>query len=153
MMKNILFLSFLLLAPLANALVINFLKKREMIDVWFARRLGLALVLFATGGAHFAQTEGMAKLLPAWVPMAKELILGTGVLEIAAAIGLLVNRTARVTARWLILFFIAVFPANVWAAFNYVDYGGHSLGPAYLLARGPLQVLLIFWSWRVAAGR
>ena len=81
--------------------------------------------------------------------MARELILASGVLEIAAGIGLLVERTARYTAGFLIVFFIAVFPANVWAAFNHIDYGGHSIGPAYLLVRGPVQALLIIWSWRV----
>ncbi len=151
-MKNILFLSFLLLAPFFGAMLLNRVRKREVVSPLFAARFSLALVLFATGAAHFAQTDGMRMLLPPWVPAARELILVTGVLEIAAAIGLLADRTARSTARCLILFFIAIFPANVWAALNHVDYGGHLLGPAYLLARGPFQMLLIWWSWRIARG-
>jgi uncharacterized membrane protein len=73
-----------------------------------------------------------------------------GSFEIAAGLGLLIERTAPLTARFLILFFIAIFPANIWAAFNHIDYGGHSLGPAYLLVRGPLQVLLVVWSWGIS---
>ena len=151
-MTNILFLTFLLLVPYVGALVLNRLRTTEVVSFGFAARLGLALVMFTTGITHFAQTDGMRMLLPAWVPGAGELILVTGVLEIAAGVGLLVEPTARFTAHGLIFFFIAIFPANVWAAFNHVDYGGHSLSPAYPLLRGPLQALLIFWSWRIARG-
>lgn len=151
-MKNILLLTFLLLLPFVGALLLNRIRKKEVVSLRFATQLGLALVLFTTGTAHFVQADGMMKLLPPWVPLANELILLTGVLEIAAAVGLLVERMAGPTARCLILFFIVVFPANIWAAFNHVDYGGHSLGPAYLLVRGPLQVLLIVWSWSIARG-
>jgi uncharacterized membrane protein len=149
-MKNILFLSFLLLVPFVGALVLNRALRKEVVSLSFASRLGLALVMFMTGITHFVQTDGMAMLLPPWVPAARELILLSGVFEIGAGIGLLMERTARPTAALLIVFFIAVFPANVWAAFNHVDYGGHALGPAYLLVRGPLQVFLIVWSWRIS---
>ena len=148
-MKNILFLTFFLLAPFLFALLLNRLKKKRIVSLSFAARLGLALVMFITGVTHFTQTDGMKMLLPPWFPGARELILATGVLEIAAGIGLLVERKARYTAGFLSIFFIAVFPANVWAAFNHIDYGGHSIGPAYLLVRGPVQALLIIWSWRV----
>lgn len=90
------------------------------------------------------------KLIPEWAPAPRETIWVTGALEILAAIGLLVKGTARLTGRMLILFFIAVFPSNVWAAWNHVDFGGHGLGPLYLLVRGPFQVLLIFWAWKFA---
>lgn len=149
-MKNILFLTLFLLVPWVGALLLNRLSKKEVVSLTFAARFSLALVMFTTGITHFIQTDGMTMLLPAWVPAARELILITGVLEIAAGIGLLMERTARFTARCLIFFFIAIFPVNVWAAFNHVEYGGHSLGPVYLLVRGPLQVLLIFWSWRIS---
>lgn len=149
-MKNIVFLTILLTLPLAATLLLKRAKRREIVTLRLAARLGLALVLFTTGIAHFTQTDGMRMLLPGWVPGARELILATGVLEIVAGVGLLITRTASVTARCLILFFIAIFPANVWAAFNHIDFGGHSLGPKYLLMRAPLQLLLILWSWRIA---
>ena len=91
------------------------------------------------------------KMIPEWMPAAREIIWATGVLEILAAVGLLVKRTVRITGRMLILYFIAVFPLNVWAAMNHVDFGGHALGPLYLLVRGPFQALLIFWAWKFAA--
>src|SRR5687767_11269795 len=100
-MKNILFLIFLLLVPYVGAMLLNRLRTREVVSLRFAARLGLAFVMFTTGITHFAQTDGMRMLLPAWVPGARELILGTGVLEIAAGVGLLVERTARFTAHGL----------------------------------------------------
>src|SRR5687767_1448903 len=107
-MKNILFLTFLLLLPFVGALLLNRFGKEQVVSLRFAARLGLAFVLVTTGTAHFVQTDGMMKLLPPWVPLANELILFTGVLEIAAAVGLLVERMAVPTARCLILFLIAV---------------------------------------------
>jgi uncharacterized membrane protein len=150
-MKNIVVLICLLVLPTAVALLLKRVRKKQIISLLFAARLGLAFLMFITGLTHFTQTDGMRLLLPTWVPAARELILVTGVLEIVAGIGLLIERTARYTAGFLIVFFIAVFPANVWAAFNLIDYGGHSMGPAYLLVRGPLQALLILWSWRVVS--
>ena len=43
----------------------------------------------------------------------------------------------------LLAFLIAVFPANVFAAFNHVEMGGHEAGPAYLLVRAPFQLALM----------
>lgn len=148
-MKNIVVLTLLLLTPSLVTLVLTRLGKKVIVSTGFSSRLGLALVLFATGITHFLQTDGMLLLLPPWVPAARELILVTGVLEIAAGIALLIERTAHLSARCLIVFFIAVFPANVWAAFNHIEYGGHSLGPVYLLVRGPFQMLLIYSAWRI----
>jgi uncharacterized membrane protein len=150
-MRNIVILAMVLLAPTIAAAVQTRLMGRSFLSTRFAARLGLALVLFLTGVAHFVQTEEMAMLLPAWVPAGRGLILLSGVFEVAAGFGLLWDRAARISAAVLVVFFVLVFPANVWAALNYVPYGGHGAGPMYLLVRGPLQVLFILWSWRIAA--
>lgn len=149
-MKNILFLATVLLLPSAAAWVTNRVARREIFALQFAARLGLALVLFVTGSTHFVQPRGMSMLLPEWVPARIGIVLVTGFLEILAGIGLLWKRTTVMTGGVLVVFFVAIFPANVWAAWNEVDFGGHALGPAYLIARGPLQLLLIVWSWRIA---
>ena len=149
-MKNILILTLALVLPLLGALSWNRTARTGVYPVAAAGRLGLALVLIMTGSAHFTRTEGIMKMIPEWMPAAREIIWATGVLEILAAVGLLVKRTVRITGRMLILYFIAVFPLNVWAAMNHVDFGGHALGPLYLLARGPFQALLIFWAWKFA---
>lgn len=149
-MKNMLILTLALVLPLLGSLSWSRAGRSGVFSVAAAGRLGLALVLIMTGSAHFTRTEGIMKMIPEWIPAAREIIWVTGVLEILAAIGLLVKRTVRITGRMLILYFIAVFPVNVWAALNRVDFGGNALGPLYLLVRGPFQALLIFWAWKFA---
>jgi uncharacterized membrane protein/alkylhydroperoxidase family enzyme len=109
--------------------------------------IGLALVLTFTGAGHFLKTGEMAQMLPTWVPNREFLIYATGALEWAAAAALAVRRTRRPTGIFLCLFFIAIFPANVFAALHRVEFGGHSAGPLYLLVRFPLQLFLIVWAY------
>ena len=53
----------------------------------------------------------------------------------------------------IIGFLVAVFPSNIYAAIRRTDFGRHAAGPRYLLARAPLQLLLIFWTyWFVLRG-
>lgn len=71
----------------------------------------------------------------------------TGVCEILGAIGLLVPRTRRIAAFALILFLIAVLPANIHAALSGATLRGAPATP--LIPRIALQVLfiaLIWWS-------
>jgi uncharacterized membrane protein len=110
-------------------------------------RVSLALVFAFTGLGHFAKGRDMAELLPPRVPARLPIIWVTGVLELAFAVGLLLPHWSRMTGIAIIAFLILVFPANISAALRRVDFGGHGRGPAYLLLRAPLQLLLIAWAW------
>ena len=110
-------------------------------------RVALALLFAFTGLGHFVRTGPMAEMLPSWVPARHALIILTGVLEWAGAVGVLLPGTVRAAGTSLFLFLLAVFPANVYAAFNQVAMGGHEAGPLYLLIRGPLQLLFIGWTY------
>ncbi len=110
-------------------------------------RLSLAALFVFTGVSHFVMPEELAQLLPPSFPLRMELIAVTGVLEILGAIGLLIPRLARLASIGLILFLVGVLPANIYAAFNYVAFGAHELGPIYLLARIPFQVFLMGWAY------
>ena len=93
-------------------------------------------------------------MLPPSVPGREAIVYSTGVLELLAVIGLLVPRTWRLTGTLLIAFLVLVFPANVYAAFQSGEMGGGAMGPAYLLIRGPVQLLLIGWAyWFTVRGR
>lgn len=116
-------------------------------------RVSLALLFAFTGTGHFLRTEQMAGMLPPWIPSRLGLVYLTGVLEWAGAVGLLVPRLSRAAGLCLIAFVILVFPANIYAALNRVEMGGHELGPMYLLARAPLQLLLIGWAYWFAVRR
>jgi len=110
-------------------------------------RISLAIVFVFTGLGHFIMTEPMTQMLPPWVPMRMPIIYITGVVELAAAAGLLVPRLCRLTGIYLIAFLILVLPANIYAAINRVEMGGHSMGPPYLFIRIPLQLILIIWTY------
>lgn len=110
-------------------------------------RIGLAAVFAFTGVGHFVKTGGMIRMLPVWVPERELVIHLTGVIELLASAALLVPATKRFSGIFLCVFLVAVFPANVFAAFERVEFGGHAAGPVYLLVRAPLQMLLIGWTW------
>jgi uncharacterized membrane protein len=98
-----------------------------------------------TGIGHFTDTEAMALMLPAWVPGRVAIVYFAGILEFAIAAGFVFRRSRRlngwVAAAVLILF----FPANVYAAIHQVPMGGHAMGPAYLLIRAPMQLIVLAW--------
>src|SRR5690625_7540557 len=92
----------------------------------------------------------MSMMLPDFIPFKTETVYLTGVIEIAAAIGLFIPNFRGVTAGLLIVFFILILPANIFAAINHIDYqngtfDGHGL--TYLLFRVSLQVLFIVWTY------
>jgi uncharacterized membrane protein len=114
--------------------------------------LGLAFCYFALG--HFAITGELAQMLPPWVPGRAAIIYGTGALELFIALALFTRSRRRwgglAAAAVLVLF----FPANVYAAVNYIGSDAREIGPAYLWIRAPLQVFLLAWTlWPIRAGR
>jgi uncharacterized membrane protein len=123
---------------------------RKRIELDTAGRIAMSAFLIFTSAGHFLYTEGMSMMLPGSVPFRKEIILFTGILEILAAVGLLIPRWQKLTAVCLIIFFITLLPANIYAALNRVnyqtaDYDGK--GPEYLWLRIPLQLVFIGWAW------
>ncbi|OUJ74048.1 DoxX family protein [Hymenobacter crusticola] len=115
-----------------------------------AGNLAMAVMLFFTGLAHFTLTNGMMRMLPSWLPARKAWVYFTGVVELAAAAGLLLPSTRHWVAWPLIVFFIVLLPANIYAAMHHIDYQKGTAdgpGPRYLWFRVPLQLLFIAWVW------
>jgi uncharacterized membrane protein len=108
-------------------------------------RIAISAMLLVTGIAHFTSTDLMVEMMPDAIPMKREMVYFTGVCELAAAVGLVWNKTSRLTAILLIIFFIAVLPANIAGSLKQVNLGGMEYGPLYLLFRVPLQIFLIWW--------
>lgn len=113
----------------------------------FTGRIALAALMLTAGIAHFTSVEPMVAMMPESIPWKKELVYFTGVCELLAVVGLLWDKTARVTGGVLIVFFVAILPANISGALNSVDFGGMSDGPVYLFFRIPMQILFIAWAW------
>lgn len=129
------------------SLLIMYLFGHSWNYIW-AGNIGMSAMLLFTAIGHFAFMEGMTKMLPAILPFKKEIVGLTGLLEIAGAIGLLLPASRYETTMALIIFFILILPANIWAAIKKVDYqkGTHD-GPGikYLWFRVPLQLFFIAW--------
>lgn len=97
------------------------------IALWVLR-IGLAAVFVFMGVAHFlpAAARGMSAMIP---PALKTRVSGTtlvrftGLCEIAGGIGILVPQTRFAAGIALVVFLIAVFPANAYAAANPERFG------------------------------
>ena len=95
----------------------------------------------------------MAQMIPPAVPARHFLIYLTGVVEICAAVALLLPTFRRATGWFLMTLLVCLLPFNIYAAWQQVPMGGHEWGPAYLLIRIPLQVLLFAWTYWFAVRR
>jgi len=110
----------------------------------------MSIMLFFTAMAHFAFNKGMAMMLPPFIPFKKVIVYVTGLIEILAGVGLLVRPWRHATAVLLVIFFILILPANVYAAIHKIDYekGNYSGNDLkYLWFRIPLQIFFIEWAW------
>lgn len=86
-------------------------------------------------------------MLPRALGNAMVIVYFTGACEIAGAIGMLISRTRTLAGICLILFLIAVFPANVKAARERLTLAGRPATP--LVPRTAMQIVfiaLIWWS-------
>jgi uncharacterized membrane protein len=114
------------------------------------RRLFGPLFIFA-GILHFVIPDKYESLVPEYFPARRALVYASGVAEIAGGAGLLTRRTRRL-ASWLnIATLIGVSPVHVEMALHPERWEQVPGGRPALLARIPLQGLLIAWAW--AAGR
>ena len=114
-------------------------------------RLLLALAYAAVGVVHLKSPEGFLPIMPDWVPFPCEVVLATGVAEIAGAIGLMIPRL-RIAAAWgLAAYAVCVFPANIKHAVEAVAINGQVLGWGYHGPRLLFQPVLI-WAPLWAAG-
>ncbi|GAB0157170.1 hypothetical protein CHRYSEOSP005_24400 [Chryseobacterium sp. Alg-005] len=128
--------------------MITFKLIRKEYEYALSARIAMALMLVATGIAHFVYSKGMTLMIPAFIPCREELVWITGIFEIVMAVAILIPGFQK-TAGWiLLLFFILILPVNVYAAFEHVnmktaDFTGK--GTAYLWYRIPLQLFFIAW--------
>jgi uncharacterized membrane protein len=109
-------------------------------------RDGLAVMLLFTASAHFTpMKEDFLRMMPPWVPWPRAMVFFTGLCEIAGAIGLVIPATRLAAGIALILFFIAVLPANIRAARANVTLRGRPATALWL--RVPMQILFIGLAW------
>lgn len=113
--------------------------------------LALAGIFAASGVIHLVRPEVYEPLMPAWVPAHREVILGSGVAELACAAGLVVPQTRRPAGWASAALLVGVYPGNVKMA---VDALGSRRTPLKVaaVARLPLQLPMIRAALRAARG-
>lgn len=117
-------------------------------DFSLAGRIAMSAMLIFTSVGHFVFVQGMTMMMPSFIPFKKEIVYLTGVIEVTAAIGLLIPKFQHLAAWLLLLFFLLILPANINAAINKIDYqkgttDGNGLN--YLWFRVPLQIFFMAW--------
>jgi uncharacterized membrane protein len=141
------------MAPLIVLVVVTLLARLagqlgvEHLGDWAAStRVGLAAMLFFTAAAHFnSMRPDLVSMVPPFVPNPEFMVTFTGIAEILGAVGLLVPRTRRIAAVALIVFMVAVLPANIHAAQAGVTLRGAPATP--IVPRIALQALFIALLW------
>ena len=109
-------------------------------------RLLLALAYFAVGIVHLKSPEGFLPIMPDWVPAPHAVVIGTGLAEMAGAIGLLIPRLRRAAAWGLAAYAVCVFPANIKHAMEGVVVSGVALGWGYHGPRLAAQPFIVWWA-------
>ena len=92
------------------------------------------------------QPDRYLAMMPDLLPYHLELVLFTGLCELAGAIGLLLPRWRRWAALALALYFVCVFPANIKNALDGLDVEGLPAATWYYWLRLPMQPLIILWA-------
>lgn len=117
----------------------------------------VAAAFLVSGVIHLVRPQVFEATVPRALPRPRDLVLASGVAELACAAGLAVPATRRLAGPASAALLAAVFPANVQMAVDGVRglarhrSRGRAVRAAVTLARLPLQWPLIRWAW--SAGR
>lgn len=139
-----------LLSILFSVFIIALLATKIIQGEWnwtFSGNLGMAVFIIFTGFSHFKFQKGMALMIPDFIPYKMFWVYFTGVLEIAAGIGLMIPQLRETTAILLIVFYVVVFIANINSSKKRInifkaDYTGPGMKYLYK-ERIPMQIILI----------
>jgi uncharacterized membrane protein len=112
----------------------------------------MAAFYAAAGIGHLLRPDAFLPIVPDWVPFPREVILATGLCELAGAIALLTVRLRRIAGVMLALYALCVWPANIKHAIE-----GIHLPPIldswwYHGPRLAFQPVLIWWALFCANG-
>ena len=114
-------------------------------------RIAVVMGLFVgfAGVMHFASPDFFNDIVPPWLPLSESFwTYLSGVAEIVIAILLLrpsSRRTGAIAAIWL---YIAVYPANIYMAWDWRDKPFSDQVVSY--GRLPFQFLFIWIAWKIA---
>ena len=105
--------------------------------------LGYGIPFILVGIEHFRSPKKFVDIVPNYLPFALFLVYLTGIIEIVGGLGIIYPETREITGRLMVLFLIAVYPANFNMWINDIPYNGTRLTTQGHLVRLSVQFLLI----------
>ncbi|MEW4569021.1 DoxX family protein [Tautonia sp. JC769] len=105
-------------------------------------------LLAIAGMVHLVAPGVFKPAMPPYLPGHLTIIVVTGGLELAAAIGLWVPRLRSLTAWCLVAYFIAIVPAHVHVAWNEIEMFGIR-DPRVLWGRLAFQAVFVAAAYRL----
>lgn len=105
--------------------------------------LGYGIPFILVGIEHFRSPQKFVDIVPSYLPFPLFLVYLTGVMEIAGGLGIIYPETREITGRLMVLFLIAIYPANFNMWINDIPYNGTRLTTQGHLVRLSVQFLLI----------
>jgi len=112
-------------------------------------RVVVALPLLISGCVHFIRTGLLASIIPPFFPHRPLLVVVSGGMELAGGVGLLLPAFTRAAAACLAVLMIAIFPANVYAANQFVGGLHMPSVPARTAMQVVYIVLLLMAGWGI----
>jgi uncharacterized membrane protein len=110
-------------------------------------RLGAAIFWMVAGTMHFVIPRQYEAIVPPYLARwRKELVVASGIAEIAGGVAILPESTRRGARWWLLATLLAVYPANIHMPVN--SKGFPKIPAAALWARLPVQGLFALLTWR-----
>ena len=83
-------------------------------------RLLMAAFYAIAGVSHLSTPDSFLPIVPDWVPLPRDVILVTGVCELAGAAALLTVRLRKLAGIMLALYALCVWPANIKHALEHI---------------------------------
>ncbi|MDP6889575.1 MAG: hypothetical protein QF454_06050 [Candidatus Thalassarchaeaceae archaeon] len=102
---------------------------------------GLAFIWI--GIAHFKEPQKFVEIIPAFLPFPLFLAYLSGAMEIGGGLAIIYPETRVLAGRFLALFLIGVYPANLYMWTNDVAFNGTTFTTSQHIMRLVAQLVLI----------
>jgi len=112
-------------------------------------RITYGMLMTVAGILHFKNEKGFIAIMPEIIPFKRGIVRLTGMIEVVFGLQLLTGRGVASVRKFLPAFLVAVFPANVNMLTHPKPINGKLLPKWLLVARLPLQGVLIAWARRL----
>ena len=111
-----------------------------------AMRWILAAFYVAAGIGHLLAPDELLAITPSWVPFAPQVIVVTGLCELAGAIALVTRPLRWWAGVALAAYALCVWPANFKHAFDHIELPHFTTSWLYHGPRLAFQPVLIWWA-------